>query len=57
MECEHEYSWNDYCGCYVCSKCGMHAHKVKGSYMELEQCFCGWSRSGRKPEFDDVEDW
>ncbi|RLI32587.1 hypothetical protein DRO51_01480 [Candidatus Bathyarchaeota archaeon] len=44
MECEHDYVWSNYCGAYVCKKCGHH----KG----LAKCFCGWSKSGELNELD-----
>ena len=44
-KCEHDYQFNDYCGAYVCTKCGDH--------LGLSQCYCGWSSDGAKAELED----
>jgi len=43
--CRHEYVFNNYCGAYVCVRCGVHASDPDGKYT-LERCFCGWSATG-----------
>jgi len=53
--CKHEFEWNDYCGAYVCVKCGQHSNDSKGR-MLLDRCFCGWSTSGKyEPLEDDID--
>ena len=46
---KHEYEWSDYCGAYVCKKCGHH----KG----LARCFCGWNIETADPEAMFREEW
>jgi hypothetical protein len=37
MACRHAYTFDRYCGAYVCEHCGDH----RG----LARCYCGWSKT------------
>ena len=49
-ECgEGKYSFNKYCGAFVCDKCGDH--------YGLARCFCGWNAHTVDPEAAYREQW
>jgi hypothetical protein len=48
-KCNGTYSFNSYCGAFVCDKCGDHHG--------LGQCFCGWNNRKVDPESRYQEQW
>ena len=58
-KCGGDLVWSDYCGCYVCSKCGQHVHcDNEGNIIQhLVCCFCGWNAHRSDPEARYREEW
>ena len=51
--CEHNLQWSDYCGAYVCSKCGDHFRDKNGT-IRFAKCFCGWNLAEGEKLEDDI---
>lgn len=45
--CGGTYTWNNYCGAYVCDSCDDHK--------DLARCFCGWNLDRGEVLEDDVD--
>jgi len=54
-KCEHNLSWSDYCGAYVCSKCDAHFQDKDGT-IRFAKCFCGWNLANGEKLEDDIGD-